>query len=73
MMNLPKIEIQWKRMAVALVVLVATAVFLTYPRIKLAMSGQSVHLTDVNNIDLLRTQFNQDVGSPRLILIVSPT
>ena len=30
-------------------------------------------LTDVRNIDTLRTQFNLDVGQPRLIMLVSPT
>jgi len=30
-------------------------------------------LTDVRNIDTLRTQFNLDVGQPRLIVLVSPT
>ena len=72
-MRVPKIDIRWKRLAVAVVVMVATAGYLTYPRIKLALSGQRVQLTDVSNIDSLRAQFNQDAGSSRLILVVSPT
>ena len=30
-------------------------------------------LTDIQNIDTLRTQFNRDVGKTRLIILVSPT
>jgi hypothetical protein len=30
-------------------------------------------LTDIQNIGTLRTQFNQDIGKTRLILLVSPT
>ena len=72
-MRVSKIDIRWKRLTIAVAVMVATAGYLAYPRIKLAMSGQSVQLTDVSNVDSLRTQFNQDAGSPRLILVVSPT
>jgi hypothetical protein len=30
-------------------------------------------LTDIQNIDTLRTQFNRDVGKTRLIILVAPT
>ena len=30
-------------------------------------------LTDIENINTLRTQFNKDVGKTRLIILVSPT
>ena len=30
-------------------------------------------LADIQNIETLRTQFNLDVGQPRLIMLVSPT
>ena len=30
-------------------------------------------LTEIQNVDTLREQFNRDVGRPRLILLVSPT
>ena len=41
----------------------------TRPRIA---SGQKP-LTDIENIDSLRTQFNRDAGKTRLIILVSPT
>jgi len=33
----------------------------------------SKSLTDLQNIEQLQAQFNRDQGSPRLILLVSPT
>ena len=30
-------------------------------------------LVDIQNIETLRTQFNLDLGQPRLIMLVSPT
>lgn len=30
-------------------------------------------LRSIENLDELRTQFNQDVGRPRLVLLLSPT
>ena len=32
-----------------------------------------IPLTDLNNIEQLRTQFNHDQGKPRLLLLLSPT
>lgn len=62
-----------KRSAIALIILVIALslgiYFETRPRIA---PGQKP-LTDIQNIDTLRTQFNQDAGKTRLILLVSPT
>ena len=41
----------------------------TRPRIA---PGQAP-LTDIQTIETLRTQFNQDAGKTRLIILVSPT
>lgn len=35
--------------------------------------NSNVTLTELNNIEDLRTRFNQDKGTPRLLLLVSPT
>jgi hypothetical protein len=32
-----------------------------------------VHLTDLHSVDQFQSLFNQDVGAPRLVLILSPT
>jgi len=49
---------------------VFTSIYLqTRPR---TVPGQEP-LTDIQNIETLRTQFNRDAGKTRLILLVSPT
>ena len=35
--------------------------------------GPDVVLTDINEIGELRARFNQDKGTPRLVLLLSPT
>jgi hypothetical protein len=39
----------------------------------LGFGGQDTTLTDLRSIDDLRARFDADAGSPRLILLVSPT
>ena len=39
----------------------------------LGFGGQDTTLTDLRSVDDLRTRFDADAGSPRLILLVSPT
>ena len=53
----------------ALVVLASLLVIFQFRETPTATSA----LTDLQSIDTLREQFNQDVGRPRLILLVSPT
>lgn len=55
---------------IILIVALSLGIYLeTRPRIA---PGQAP-LTDLQSIETLRTQFNQDVGKTRLILLVSPT
>ena len=54
---------------ILIIALLAGIYFETRPRIA---PGQKP-LTDIQNIQSLRAQFNQDVGQTRLILLVSPT
>ena len=62
-----------KRSLLALTVLLASVILVAYfgTRPKLA-PGQSP-LADIANIETLRTQFNQDAGNVRLIILVAPT
>jgi hypothetical protein len=39
----------------------------------LGFGGQDTSLTDLRSIDDLRARFNADAGSPRLVLLASPT
>ena len=39
----------------------------------LGFGGQDTTLTDLRSVDDLRARFDADAGSPRLILLVSPT
>ena len=39
----------------------------------LGLSGQHTTLTDLRSVDDLRARFDADSGSPRLVLLVSPT
>ncbi len=39
----------------------------------LGFGGQDATLTDLRSIDDLRARFDADAGSPRLVLLVSPT
>ena len=56
--------------AIILLVAVMLGIYLeTRPRIA---PGQEP-LTDIQNIETLRMQFNSDAGKTRLILLISPT
>ena len=39
----------------------------------LGFGGQDTTLTDLRSVDDLRARFDADAGSPRLVLLVSPT
>ena len=60
---------RWKWPIIA-VVLVATVVAVFIGSLKPAAN---VALTDISDIEQLRARFNQDKGTPRLLLLLSPT
>jgi len=62
-----------KRGLLAALVIIASLLFVYQSRIGSGMSPTSSTLTDIQQIDTLREQFNRDKGQPRLILLVSPT
>jgi hypothetical protein len=67
------VTISWKRGLLA-VIAVAASLFLIYQMTpKSSPESARVPLTDLQNVTLLREQFNRDEGMPRLILLVSPT
>jgi hypothetical protein len=67
-----RISLSKRGIFVVIILLVAVTLviyFETRPRIA---PGQEP-LTDIQNIETLRTQFNSDAGKIRLILLASPT
>lgn len=42
-------------------------------RARLAEQGPSARVVDLHDVDQLKVAFNQDAGSPRLLLLFSPT
>ena len=40
---------------------------------KTTAGGGDVRLTDLTDVEQLRTRFNEDRGTPRLILLLAPT
>jgi len=70
--------VRWGLVAAAVfVVLLIPVVVVARPYLGavfgLGFSGQDTTLTDLRSIDDLRARFDADAGSPRLILLVSPT
>jgi len=62
-----------KRSIIVILVLLATVVLGVYIQTRPRLAPGQEPLTDIQNIETLRTQFNKDVGKTRLILLVSPT
>jgi hypothetical protein len=70
-LNMNKLPI--KRALLAVVVIVASLVFVYEIKPRPVPGAPPNTLTDLQQIDQLREQFNQDAGQVRLIMLVSPT
>lgn len=62
-----------KRGLFILIVILASAFWVIYPMAQPQLVPGQKPLTDIHDIETLRTQFNRDAGTSRLIILVSPT
>jgi len=62
-----------KRAVVGAVVLLAGIFMVLYFENQPRLAPRQEPLTDIQNIQTLRAQFNREVGKTRLIILVSPT
>jgi hypothetical protein len=62
-----------KRSIFVLIILLVTVLLGIYLETRPRLAPGQAPLTDIQNIETLRAQFNQDVGKTRLIMLVSPT
>lgn len=62
-----------KRSTIALIILVIALSLGIYFETRPRLAPGQKPLTDIQTIETLRTQFNQDAGRTRLIILVSPT
>jgi hypothetical protein len=69
--------IRWAATAAVVVVLLGGAVALVQsflgPVLGYRCDEPARALTDMNSMEDLRARFNEDAGSPRLVLLLSPT
>lgn len=62
-----------KRSIIVIIILVVTLSLGIYLETRPRLAPGQTPLTDIQNIETLRTEFNRDVGKTRLIILVSPT
>ena len=62
-----------KRNILIFAVLLSGMFLATYLATRPRLAPGQAPLTDISNIETLRTQFNQDAGQTRLIILASPT
>ncbi len=55
------------------IILVATVLLGVYIETRPRLASGQKPITDIQNIETLRAQFNKDAGKTRLIILVSPT
>jgi hypothetical protein len=54
-------------------VLLARSGYLSEAQQRLAEHGQPAQVVDLHSLNQLQAAFNEDVGKPRLVLLLSPT
>jgi len=62
-----------KRSIIVILILVTTVLLGIFVQTQPRLAPGQEPLTDIKNIETLRTQFNKDVGKTRLILLAAPT
>jgi len=62
-----------KRNIFVVIFLLATVLLGVYLETRPRLAPGQEPITDIQNIETLRVQFNSDVGKTRLIILVSPT
>ena len=62
-----------KRSSIAITILIMALLVGIYLETRPRIAPGQKPLTDVQTIETLRTQFNQDAGKTRLIILVAPT
>ena len=62
-----------KRSSLAIIILIMSILVGIYLETRPRIAAGQEPLTDIQNIETLRNQFNQDAGHTRLILLVAPT
>jgi hypothetical protein len=62
-----------KRNILILIVFLAATLLAIYFETRPRLAPGQAPLSNISNIETLRTQFNQDMGKTRLIILVSPT
>jgi hypothetical protein len=60
---------RWRWLIIAVILVSAVAIAL----IGSFRPNRNVTLTDLNNVEELRNNFNRDMGKTRLLLLLSPT
>ena len=62
-----------KRNILVLTIFLAAILLAIYFQTRPRIAPGQAPLTDISNIETLRTKFNLDTGKTRLIILVSPT